>query len=236
MPPVAALTATAIPVCSAIVAMLFAARLGGAALARPAGHRIAWALGFALFAGGSAAEAYGASYGWSEVAFRLYYLLGGVLAVALLGLGSAWLHLPRSWALVLTGAVAACVPAAAITVLAASVDQSALGVAHLRPPPNDALKGLAFLWAVFLNSAGTLLLVGGSVRSLVKRVRVTSNALILAGVVAVALSGTMTRVGSYADVYVAQLLGLMLIFAGVELAGRPRGARVPAGATSVAAS
>jgi hypothetical protein len=28
----------------------------------------------------------------------------------------------------------------------------------------------------------------------------------------------------------------MLIFAGVELAGRPRRARVPAGATSVAAS
>jgi hypothetical protein len=236
MPLFAALTATAIPVCSAIVAMLFAARLGGGALARPAPHRIAWALGFALFAGGSAAEAYGASYGWNEVAFRLYYLLGGVLAVALLGLGSAWLHLPRSWALVLTGAVAACVPAAAITVLSASVDPSALGVARLRPPPNDALHGLAFLWAIALNTFGTLLLVGGSLRSLHRRIRVTSNALILAGVLAVALSGTLTRVGSYADVYVAQLVGLGLMFAGVELAGRPRGARVAAPASSVAAS
>jgi hypothetical protein len=235
MPPFAALTATAIPVCSAIVAMLFAARLGGGALARPAPHRIAWALGFALFAAGSAAEAYGASYGWSAVAFRLYYLFGGVLAVALLGLGSAWLHLPRSWALVLTGAVAASVPAAAITVLAASVDHSALGVARLRPPPNDALNGLAFLWAIALNSFGTLLLVGGSVRSLLRRIRVASNVLILVGVLAVAASGTMTRTGSYADVYLAQLAGLVLIFAGVELAGRPRAARAPAQAP-VAAS
>src|SRR4051794_18890103 len=169
MPLFAALTATAIPVCSAIVAMLFAARLGGGALARPAGHRIAWALGFALFAGGSAAEAYGASYGWSAVAFRLYYLLGGVLAVGMLGLGSAWLHLPRTWALLLTGAIAVSIPAAAIAVLGASVDGSALGVARLRPPPNDALNGLAFLWAIALNTVGTLLLIGGSLRSLVRR-------------------------------------------------------------------
>src|SRR3954465_5554418 len=159
MLPVAALTATAIPVCSAILAMLFAARLGGGALARPAGHRIAWALGFALFAGGAAAEAYGASYGWGAPAFRLYYLLGGVLAVALLGLGSAWLHLPRSWALLVTGAVLACVPAAAVSVLTASVDPSALGVARLRPPPNDALHGLSYIWAIALNTAGTLLLL-----------------------------------------------------------------------------
>ena len=131
------------------------------ALARPAGHRIAWALGFALFAGGSAAEAYGASYGWREVAFRLYYLLGGVLAVALLGLGSAWLHLPRSWSLVLTGRRRglragrgdhACSPHR-------STSRRSAWPGCGRRRTTRSL-GLAFLWAVFLNSAGTLLLVG----------------------------------------------------------------------------
>ena len=79
--------ATSIPVATALIAAAFAARLGGGALARPAAHRACWALGFACFAAGAAAEAYGASYGWSPVTFRIYYLAGGVLAVGLLGLG-----------------------------------------------------------------------------------------------------------------------------------------------------
>src|SRR3954454_13501058 len=95
VPPLAALTGTTIPVLSAIVASIFAARLGGSCVARPAPHRAFWAIGFLLFAGGSAAEAYGASGGWGPVSFRLYYLLGGVLGVGFLGLRSVRLHLPR---------------------------------------------------------------------------------------------------------------------------------------------
>src|SRR5262249_36353465 len=193
----AALTGTTIPVVSAIVAGVFAARLGGSCVARFAPHRAAWAIGFLLFAGGSAAEAYGASGGWGEVTFKLYYLLGGVLAVGFLGLGSAWLHLPRSWSLVLTGALLACVPAATIRVLSASVDTSALHVASLRPPPNDTLEGLSFLWAVALNTVGAIALIGGSLRSIVSGRRRGANILIVAGVAAVSLSGLLTRAGSY---------------------------------------
>jgi hypothetical protein len=221
VPAAVALGATSIPVATALIAAAFAARLGGSALARPAAYRVCWALGFACFAAGAGAEAYGASYGWSPVTFRVYYLAGGVLAVGLLGLGAVWLHARRDVALVLTGAVVATSLAAAIAVLGADVDAAEVAQAGLRPPPDSALTGLAFLYAIALNTFGTLALLAGIVRSLRRRERTVANLLIGAGVLVVASSGTLTRVGhAYGLVLGAQLLGLVMIYAGFELASQ----------------
>jgi hypothetical protein len=196
-----ALGATSIPVVTAMIAAAFAARLGGGALARPAAYRVCWALGFACFAAGAGAEAYGASYGWSPVTFRIYYLAGGVLAVGLLGLGAVWLHARRDVALFASGAVFATSVAAAIAVLGADVDPARLAEGGLRPPPNSALAGLAFLFAIALNTL--------------------ANVLVGAGVLVVASSGTLTRVGNaYGIVLGAQLAGLVMIYAGFELASQ----------------
>jgi hypothetical protein len=222
--------ATSIPVATALIAAAFAARLGGGALARPAAHRAFWALGFACFAGGAAAEAYGASYGWSPVTFRIYYLAGGVLAVGFLGLGATWMHARRELSLLVTGAVVATSVAAAIGVLGAGVETTQLARGGLRPPPNDALTGLAFIYAIALNTFGTLALLSGIVRSLRHRERAAANLLVGAGVLIVAGSGTLTRIGdAYGLVLGAQLAGLVMIYAGFELASHrvtaPRSAR-----------
>ena len=219
VPVAIAFSATSIPVATALIAAAFAARLGGGALARPAAHRAYWALGFACFAAGAAAEAYGASYGWSPVTFRIYYLAGGVLAVGLLGLGAICLHARRDVALLMTGAVLATCAAAAVAVLSAGVDSVQLAEGALRPPPNDALTGHAFLYAIALNTIGTLALLGGIVRSLRRRERPMANLLIGAGVLVVASSGTLTRLGdAYGIVLGAQLAGLVMIYAGFQLA------------------
>ena len=55
---------------------------------RPAPGLLAWAAALAAFAAGSGAIAWGAAAGWSNPAFRVYYLCGGLLAAALLGAGS----------------------------------------------------------------------------------------------------------------------------------------------------
>lgn len=214
-----AFSATSIPVATALIAAAFAARLGGSALARPAAHRAYWALGFACFAAGAAAEAYGASYGWSSVTFRIYYLAGGVLAVAFLGLGAIWLHARRDIALVMTGAILATAATAAVGVLGAGVDAAHLAEGGLRPPPNEALTGHAFLYAIALNTVGTLALLAGIVRSVRRRERPLANLLIGAGVLIVAGSGTLTRLGdAYGIVLSAQLAGLVVIYAGFALA------------------
>jgi hypothetical protein len=217
---------TSIPVVTALIAAAFAARLGGGALAHPAAHRACWALGFACFAAGAAAEAYGASYGWSPVTFRIYYLAGGVLAVGMLGLGATWLHARRDVALFASGAVLATSVAAAVAVLTADVDAAKLAEGGLRPPPNSALTGLAFLFAIALNSFGTIAVLGGIARSLRRRQRVVANLLVGAGVLVVASSGTLTRLGdAYGVVLGAQLVGLVMIYAGFELASQRAPAR-----------
>jgi hypothetical protein len=221
LPTALAFGATSIPVATALIAAAFAARLGGGALARPAAHRAYWALGFACFATGAAAEAYGASYGWSPVTFRIYYIAGGVLAVGLLGLGALALHARRDVTLVMTGAILATCAAAAVAVLTAGVDTALLAEGGLEPPPNEALTGHAFLYAIVLNSIGTLALLAGIVRSVRRRERPAANLLIGAGVVVVASSGTLTRLGDgYGVVLGAQLAGLILIYAGFELASQ----------------
>src|SRR5205807_9113712 len=165
-----------LPLAAALVAFAFAARLASSALRRPAGQKWLWALGFAFFAVAGATEAVAHRGGWSVPLFRAYYLAGGVLTVAYLGAGSAWLLLPRRARDVLLGALAAATAAAVTTVLLAPVDAGVLAAAHDgEPPANAALGGHAFLWAVALNSLGTLFLVGGSLLSIVRRQRVRAN-------------------------------------------------------------
>ena len=49
---------------------------------------LAWSAALGSFAVGSGALAWGAAADWSNPAFRVYYLFGGLLAAALLGAGS----------------------------------------------------------------------------------------------------------------------------------------------------
>jgi hypothetical protein len=75
-----------------------------------------------------------------------------------------------------------------------------------------------------LNTLGTIALLGGIARSLRRRQRPGANLLVGAGVLVVASSGTLTRVGdAYGIVLGAQIAGLIMIYAGFELASQ----RVP---------
>jgi hypothetical protein len=83
------------PVAAALVALLFVVLLTRSFLLRAGGSKALWAIGFALFAAATISEAVAQRVGWSPTLFRSYYLSGGVLTVAYLGAGSAWLLLPR---------------------------------------------------------------------------------------------------------------------------------------------
>ena len=79
------------PIAAALLALVFAFMLTRSFLRRPGGQKAFWAIGFTLFGVAAAAEALAQRSGWSPELFRLYYLAGGVLTVAYLGSGSAWL-------------------------------------------------------------------------------------------------------------------------------------------------
>jgi hypothetical protein len=223
-------------VAAALLALLFSALLVASYRRRPAGEKLLWGGGFALFAVAAASEAVAQGSGWSPGLFRTYYLAGGVLAVAYLGAGAAWLHMPRRARDLLVGALAVATAAGAISVLLAPVHAGALAATpSARPPANGALGGHAFLWAIALNSLGTICLVGGALYSVVRRQRVRSSLWIGAGALVLAVSTSLSRAGDYSFMYLGELVGIALMFFGFKLAGqgrrpaaRPAPARAPA--------
>jgi len=212
-----------LPLAAALVALLFAARLASSAVRRPAGQKWLWALGFAFFAVAAVCEAVAHRGGWSVPLFRAYYLAGGVLTVAYLGAGSAWLLLARRARDVMLGALGLATVAAALAVALAPVDAArVVSAPSARPPSNSALEGHAFLWAIGLNTFGTLFLVGGSLYAIARRRRVWTNAWIGGGALVVALATGLSRTGTYSLVYAGELIGITLMFYGFTWAGKPQ--------------
>ncbi len=211
-----------LPLAAALVAFLFAGLLAVSFFRRRGAQKALWALGFACFGIAAACEAAAQRPGWSEGIFKTYYICGGVLTVALLGSGSAWLLLrPRARDLLL-GGLAVATLAAVVTVAFAPVDHETLAAASgLRPPSNSALEGHAFLWAVALNTYGTLFLVGGSLLAILRRQRVRTNLWIGTGALVVALSTGVSRAGAYSFVYAGELIGISMMFYGFRFASAP---------------
>jgi hypothetical protein len=215
-----AVAGSVLPVAAVLVALLFTVLLLRSFRSRPAGQKALWASGFACFVVASGCEAAAQRAGWTPGLFRAYYLAGGCLTVGLLGAGSAWLLLPRHRRLVLV-LLATGMLGATVAVSLAPVDAQMLAAtASGRPPVNTALGGNAHLWAIALNSLGTLFLVGGSLWSILRRQRVAQNVWIAAGALAVAAATGMSRAGDYSLVYLGELVGIALMFAGFTLAGR----------------
>src|SRR5204862_4870300 len=138
-----------LPVAAALLALAFFVRLASSAARRPGGQKVLWALGFLFFATAATAEALAQRAGWTPGIFRAYYAAGGVLTVAYLGAGSAWLLLPRRGRDVMVGALALATAAAVTSVFVAPVDRGVLaaaGTAH--PPANGAIGSHVSLWAI----------------------------------------------------------------------------------------
>jgi hypothetical protein len=219
--PVPAVADALLPVAAALVALLFVALLLRSFWSRPAGQKALWAAGFAFFALATACEAAAQRAGWSPALFRCYYLAGGILTVGYLGAGSAWLLLARRGRDALLGALAVGTVAALVAVAIAPVDIGMLaGTASGRPPENSAVGGHVFLWAIGFNTLGTLVLVGGSLYSILRGRRVSANVWIASGALVVALATGMSRTGDYSFVYLGQLVGICLMFSGFTFAGR----------------
>jgi hypothetical protein len=199
---------------AALVSLRLSADLARRFRRRHAAELLAWAAALAAFAVSAGALAWGAAAGWSEPAFRVYYVGGALLTAPLLGAGSLLL-VRRRWAaplaLVYTGlaiGVALAVPLEAD--LAGSDVPEAQDVLALWPARVLAIAG---------NSLGTLAVVVVALATI--RRRPLGNALILAGVGVAALGSGLAGlgVGALAPVLAAAAL---LLYAGFVT---PSGAR-----------
>jgi hypothetical protein len=176
----------------AFAAALLALRLAGGLVARWRVRRrpelAAWAASLAAYAVASAALAWGAAYGWSDAAFRAYYLFGGLLTAPLLGLGSLLLVGLR---VALPVALLYCGLAAGVA-LAEPLSASVAGTEI--PDASEYLDLFpARVLAIVGNSAGTLAVVAVALRTI--RRRPIGNTLILSGVAVAAVGSALLGLG-----------------------------------------
>jgi Flp pilus assembly protein protease CpaA len=170
----------------AFAAALLALRLAGALArswrVRRAPELAAWSAGLLAYALAAAAMAWGAAAGWNEPSFRLYYVCGGMLTAALLGVGSLLLN-RRRWALPV-GLVYA---GLAVGLGIAAPLENPVGGSSIPDAGEHLALFPARIAAIVGNVAGTVAVVAVAASTI--RRRPIGNALILAGV-AVAAGGT----------------------------------------------
>jgi len=156
---------------------------------------------------------------WHFAAMWLLMING----LAYLAVGEMLLVLPGRTVTRLTAATMLFLTfAATAAVLAARVDPGELARAGATPP-NGAIKGpWTTVMAIGLNSAGTLVLLAGSILS-ARRRRDPRPLLVAAGVLVIALASSATRLGSYTLFALAQAAGVTLILLGLVTRRRSRG-------------
>jgi hypothetical protein len=199
---------------AALVSLRLSADLARRYQRRRALQLAAWSAALATYAVAAGALAWGAAYGWSGPAFRVYYLAGGLLTAPLLGVGSLLLT-GRRWA----------IPMALVYVglavgVAIAVPLHGGFSGHDIPAAQDVLSFWpARVLAIVVNSVGTLAVVGVALATF--RQRAVGNALILGGVAVAAIGSAAAGLGAGA---LAPTLAVasVLLYAGFVAPSRTR--------------
>lgn len=203
-----------------LVGLAFAMSVFERWLARRRRHELAWSVALLLFALAAFALAAGVGLGWHQATFRLYFLLGAIVNVPYLALGTVYLlggvRRGDRWAVAVT----------TFSFFAAGV----LAVApftgplphHGIPRGSEVFGPLPRILAAVASSASALVVFVGAAWSAwrVRRGRVMwGNALIALGTLILANSGLLNSVlGEITGFVVTLALGIAVLFVGFLVA------------------
>ena len=181
---------------------------------------VTWAVGLGMFALAALAGALARSGIEQETMYRVFYLFGAILNVAVLGLGTIYLVMPRIArasliVVVLLGIVAAYAAFATPVDIKVALDSG-------RGYPDGSLPRIL---AGVGSGLGSLVLIGGALWSAwifaSKRQngkRAIANVIIAAGAFIIAAGGTVTFTGANGILETTNLVGLVVMFLGFLLA------------------
>lgn len=211
-----------LPLVSTLVAFSFAFVLFQRRRERGGGpHLLWWAVGMITYGLGTLTESLTTLFGWHPLVFRIWYVAGAFLGGYPLAQGSIYLLMNRRFADWSARIATTVIVIAAVLVFLTPLDAS-LAEPH-------RLSGAPIVWkqirriSPFLNLYAVGFLVGGAVLSAIRfrkapelRARFYGNVMIAIGAILPAIGGTFTRFGWVEVLYVTELMGLSLIFAGYK--------------------
>jgi len=220
-----------LPFVSSIVSFIFAIFVFRRYAARRGPHLLVWGIGMVFYGLGGFCEWYYGSFGWNPLIFRLWYLFGAILVAAWLGQGTVYLLAGRRWANGLMIVLCLASIYGLVRVFMAQLDPALMTAGG---HTGSELSGRAIASAgvrsltPFFNLYGTATLVGGALWSAWifwrKRIllhRTIGNVLIAVGALLPAFGGTFSRFGIPGALYISELLGAVLLFAGFLRATTP---------------
>ncbi len=217
------------PLVAGIVCSIFAVFVFRQYSQRKKTHQLIWAIAlfvtvFAIFS-----EFYSELWGWPVLLYRVYYVSAASL-VAWLGLGTAYLILPKRIAHIFLVVFSVIVALFLYTSLTAQVDIGKL-IAGVTVA-GSAMPRRVRLFSPFLTIPGTALLLGGAIYSILffwkKRKfahRVWANVFIALGALVIAGAGSFARLGTTYYLYPAELVGITLMFIGFLMAKKLTGGK-----------
>ena len=192
-----------------------------------------WAIGVVAYGAGTLTESITTLAGWNEPTFRAWYISGALLGGAPLAQGTVYLLLKERTADVLSVLLVGAIGVASVCILLSPVDAAAA--------EPHRLSGDVFGWqwvrafSPFINIYAFIFLAGGAMWSAWKyraeaaaRSRYVGNILIAVGALLPGIGGTFTRFGFVEVLYVTELVGLALIFAGYLVMVRDRSGSIHA--------
>lgn len=208
-----------IPIFTTLFASFFAVVMFRRWRVKGGTHLLWWAIGMVSYAAGTLTESLTTLFGWHEGVFRAWYITGALLGGMPLAQGSAYLHLQRRNAQRWAYAICSIVVIASVCVVLSPIDASAI------EPHRLSGRVLEWHWvrgfSPFVNTYALIFLVGGAIVSAVRfhrdaalRDRFVGNVAIAVGGILPGIGGSFTRFGHVEVLYVTELVGLLLIYAG----------------------
>lgn len=223
------------PLATAVLGFVYVGLLVAQYVKRRKMHQLMWAIGFLFYAVAAVMEFWSESQGsWDPTVYRFYIVLAASL-VGFLGNGTLYLvSRKRLWGDLYLAFNAVCLAIFLYGTLTADLVMDKL-------VPGIVVGGQALgasgtfprIMSLPFNIPGSLLLLGGSVLSIIRfwpkkayRYRVWANVLIIIGTLMIAGAGSMARLGASGGLYAGEMVASAVLLAGFLMAGTlEKGAR-----------
>lgn len=218
-----------VPILTTILSALFAWSLYRRWTVRQAPHLWWWAFGITTYGLGTLVESAITLTGNSIALTKLWYVAGAILGGYPLAQGSLYLSWPRPFANRLTAVSLLFVVASSVLVFVSPVNVDALEATR----PSGAILGWSWvrLLTPFINLYAVFFLIGGAIRSAWRHYhdqghyyRAWGNALIAFGAILPGIGGSFAKAGAVEVLYVAECVGLIIIWIGDRVCAREHSA------------